>query len=982
MKASLKLTMNTLTFQETELTTGQFALQEIERIKQRFADADQDWTARFAPSIVTRSEAEIFGLSSPRFAVRVYIDKSGRYFVNLRRLRTFCEGGLVFSERRPLPSDLRRDDLSYSRSMVLDPQKILLGQSCIADSFLPIPNDLHGFCIITADLAGAYGETSNDEHGYDGSVYVKHIALAGGGLCAQAVCFMAAAHLNVHASSIHGLAEITHYATNTAAGAPFHKLEIVLDGLDFAGMSHYFEAIGLRALLQKAFYSEPKNKGEPSFDLFAPVLKAYLLSKMPVIIPVDCERMAGGFRGYAPQGINLSEPSQFIPIYRKHNIKEFDRLVQSFPFNRHAILLVGTDPSPERDEFCFHDPLAMPFMTASAKDLLLAAAYTDNLILEKGSVKDGPGRPASVARLFLPITPHKVRMPVMRLVEETGAGQTVVKAQGVIDNALRVQGDFAPRLDCPTLREPPERAEQFRFLRLIKAGSITALVDSLFESPANYLADSLTKRGGLMRTIQGALSRFFGSLQNGENHWVWVQCLGDSVWIWDAEREPLSIHSWRTNDERRGFLRLATVYENGAWGAPKLFQGESRIEDLDAPQPCSEVNQRKTPGEEDTGMNRKPDASIITSISVHGLGAALSGWPNVSIEGAGEFFADLYAFMKADVDEYLRLDSDPANHWAVGLMSLLHEDDTRIKGIASKLSERFLSALPRRSIKVAALASFIPELASPFEDRANIGVQALIFLVKMARQLQLLGHPAKTLELVSGSLCSGIWPAEQNARAGDERYQATIESALHGRDPTTRTFAASLLSPEEGLNNLVRGLHTVVQAIINIGKRDGIQQWFSLSIEMEPGPLYVLGQDGFGSVERIRRFCQLLMQDKVLSPYVGLNLDIPHWAFLGGIQPSQLAEQDLFYRISHAHISDHGKGHFSDAVPGACHDDKAFTPWIELLGARIEKDEEAVKLGYPRFSRFVALELEAVKRREHVQAASEKLRSLLGLRQV
>src|SRR6266436_3700475 len=31
------------------------------------------WSARFAPSIITRSEAEIFGVSMPRFALRVYL---------------------------------------------------------------------------------------------------------------------------------------------------------------------------------------------------------------------------------------------------------------------------------------------------------------------------------------------------------------------------------------------------------------------------------------------------------------------------------------------------------------------------------------------------------------------------------------------------------------------------------------------------------------------------------------------------------------------------------------------------------------------------------------------------------------------------------------------------------------------------------------------------------------------------------------------
>ena len=45
---------------------------------------------RIAPSIITRCEAEIFNLSMPRFAIKVYLDKQKHSFVNVRRLSTFC----------------------------------------------------------------------------------------------------------------------------------------------------------------------------------------------------------------------------------------------------------------------------------------------------------------------------------------------------------------------------------------------------------------------------------------------------------------------------------------------------------------------------------------------------------------------------------------------------------------------------------------------------------------------------------------------------------------------------------------------------------------------------------------------------------------------------------------------------------------------------------------------------------------------------
>ena len=42
------------------------------------------WVSRLAPSVVTRSEAELFGLSEPRFARRVYLGTSRQHFINAR----------------------------------------------------------------------------------------------------------------------------------------------------------------------------------------------------------------------------------------------------------------------------------------------------------------------------------------------------------------------------------------------------------------------------------------------------------------------------------------------------------------------------------------------------------------------------------------------------------------------------------------------------------------------------------------------------------------------------------------------------------------------------------------------------------------------------------------------------------------------------------------------------------------------------------
>ncbi len=959
-------------------TVGPSVLKEVQQLKEEFEDHDTGWKARYAPSIVTRSEAEVFGMSVPRFAVRVYIDPKMRYFANLRRLKTFCDFSPSLTVRRFIPDHLQRRDLIERPDFreTSNPSEILLNQSCIADAFLPIPQSLQHFSIIKTQLAAAYGETFDVADKYSGSVYLKHIALAGGGLCAQAVCFMAAAHLHGFAESIQGLLEITHYATNVDLRTyELKKLELILDGLDFKGMTNYLKVAGLNAILQRAHCLKPVALSAAKYDLFPDAAKAYLLSDMPVVLPVDCERMAGSFRNYIPEGLSITDIGSRKPIYGMLSVDQVSKIIQSFPFNRHAILLVGANPQPGQDDFVFHDPLAKPFMTASALDLVLAAAYTDRLEVVAGAVQDPLGGPATTARVFLPVTPAQVRMPVINTTKEDDYGATIAPAEGIINIALRIQGLMDARFGIPVLKAPPNRTTQFKLLRLIPAAKIQETIRSFAESPFHYLADAPHKLSKLLEVIATSQVKLYGVLTRGSAHWVWLQCLQDSVWVWDAECTPVPAYDRDTLDQKRGFLRLALSCEEGSWSQPRHF-------DPDSANNRYEINRNVLSGVSlpTTSAERKhPVVSVITSVSARGINQALRAWPFKSDEAGETGFADLYAFMQPDASDYLDPGHTSSKSSAVELMSNLHNDDEAIHQVAMKLSERFLAGpASGRNVKVAAIASFVPELVCDDSDRATTGIQALMFLVKLSRELQLLKHPAKTLELVSGSMSCGIWPAEQIRRSSvTELEEFSVDRVLNANRAAV-TFAASILSKDEAFERLVNGLHRVSDVIQQIEQRDRIPQWFTLSLEMEPGPLYTLGQDRWGTIDRMLEFCNILKTDDLLCPRVGFNLDIPHWSFLGGIKPSQLTETDLFYRITHAHISDHGKGHFSDAVPGVCHDDNAFAEWIALIGRRIETDEEAIKRGFPSFSGFVALELEASKWPKHVRVSFDKVVKLVS----
>src|SRR5689334_1535841 len=45
---------------------------------------------RYAPSIIMRSELEVFSISSPRFAIRAYFGPNWSNLVNLRRIAGLC----------------------------------------------------------------------------------------------------------------------------------------------------------------------------------------------------------------------------------------------------------------------------------------------------------------------------------------------------------------------------------------------------------------------------------------------------------------------------------------------------------------------------------------------------------------------------------------------------------------------------------------------------------------------------------------------------------------------------------------------------------------------------------------------------------------------------------------------------------------------------------------------------------------------------
>src|ERR1039458_9483209 len=93
--------LNSVTRSELRREVGGKGILEIENLRRHLKLAPSPWYARMAPSIIARSEATLFAISIPRFAIRVFLDAGQYNFVNVRRIGTFCDRARTWSKREP-----------------------------------------------------------------------------------------------------------------------------------------------------------------------------------------------------------------------------------------------------------------------------------------------------------------------------------------------------------------------------------------------------------------------------------------------------------------------------------------------------------------------------------------------------------------------------------------------------------------------------------------------------------------------------------------------------------------------------------------------------------------------------------------------------------------------------------------------------------------------------------------------------------------
>lgn len=932
-------------------------------------DFEQAWIDKipqegaYRPSLIIRSELELLGISTPRFAIRLHylpenedrvlvdgklVLPEAMSFVNCRRLGTLHSHlnslavGLP-TARIAIDVNEQHPDIEYCISD--DPGALPAAEGpSLADAVLCCPRFLrNGYYIITADIFPDHGEVipspdlspqftfTRAKCVARGTPYAKSYAL-GGGLCAQACCYMATSIMHRHASKICGLAEIT-----ALASSPTLK-ELLLTGLDEYEISSYFEAVNLRSIFQ--FVNPQFNTDKfkvPADTEFTLALSSYVLSDIPVILGVDYDALATGDESiFARNGLPQNKKRADTPA--------------------HAILAVGcswrwaprsSQQSSKPSTFVLHCPSTMPWLTADVEQLSRIGICPD---------PDGKWDARTPFDLryatFLPVTPAAVRMPLLSY--RSKAQEVLLSGKCRNDNGKQSLSRKGLIGISYGHHDPSLRNEERQFHLFPLNGLISLSVEPHFSRERWIDLGEFLNSENIVRW-------FMDNFGWRGDHWVWAECGPNVLKVWDAETSPESMD--RPEDPLN---YLAAIIE------PDISHIGFRIR---KPSLCRIVREEillidepplETNGEAATPVEWSIKPAIISSFCVNGLQnnfcepiGGQSYWPD------GADAIEVYAAMSQDLPELFPVAPSPWD-WTrndkpspIDLFAFVYNSMPEAHVDVAKV---LLSKFQGKTI--IGFATFFPEILA-HEQLAQRAQDALCFLIKVANELRKAQGMLDTqqtlspfnIELVAGSRIQGRWSAKV-------------------RNNPTPCFAVNRISATDAYELLLERLMPVAQLA---GQHRNIQ----LAIELEPGPLFAVNSPN--ALSTICRLIRSKYADTAIQKVVGFNFDLPHWAFLndvplgwllgikncGVLTPTEGAEVRM--RIVHAHISDHYRGHFCDNVIGVNHSDQEFSQWLKFLEYVMGEHREN---GFPQYSNFVSCEMEACKA-GFAEVSFAKLRNLL-----
>jgi hypothetical protein len=888
---------------------------------------------RMAPSLICKSEVELFGRSMPRFGFRIQTADGG--FLNVRRLASFA-------------GQLYPDNL-VPREVI----ELVRNAPCVADAFLKPPsrntNDWH---YLSAPFAKVCGELEHESADIQLTPFVRHMK-PGGGMCAQAVSFMAAAlHRDLDAP-VHGMPEITFIATEKNGIPP---ASISFDGLSTSEIAHYFNSkrndrLAARWEASKLLFPAATSLNDPAASLIADyehALRCYILSNVPVIAPVDVGRMQGisgsdtinyyqtnvsGSQTMTLLNDPLTDPDR-VSIFKKNGLRNLEHSAEQLKELAHVVLVVGCtkkstgdDFAPERygknaeTLFAFNDPAHFPFMTANAHDLVLVSSYTSS---------ESPVE-TMLLGWMLPVVPRAVKMPLLDESEGDAAG---------ILNISHTLKDIS--FKCPNGTEVKkilsgERKPQFRLIQCTRT--------EIFRQTQEILQWDTNK-------VETTYGRFFEHFSDDRNApWCWLEIDHANVLLWDAQKSipkadllslgEAAVLGKTAND--------ADIVRERVWQFADLILIGAYVQDLKgisvfarAPVPSASI---VTPL---PSLSARLTPCLLTSFEV------VRSWDDVSKQCQDEC-VEFYMFMQKTAEQIF-VPKPPAK-W--NLRNLLKrrrppveplEHSSALQFMAAnstneKLKVRVATTLLASHPQIVAIATYLPSLCAgergPDTD-INPALLALEFVLGVIIEMKKKApeRAPKILELVGGT-----------------RLLARVDV-----NPKTGNYDVRCIEEHFAIENIIE---CVAQVLPLIDQAD-----IEVAFEFEPSCLMALG-----SIRALQIFIANLQKRAIDDPRwkrVGLNLDIAHFAFIEGCRPSFVPPEILDYAV-HAHISLHTRGHFAD---GILEDDEMSSnskkhralEWLRTI-ANLKNEKRA--------KGFVSLELECAKTWSQVERSFNRLKEWL-----
>lgn len=975
--------MSELTIEVAQEQIGKKQFDELLRLRERLYGISPKIkpSLRYAPSMIVRSEAELFGVSMPRFAIRVGMgDAPVESFINARRLVPF------------------RDQMRRAHDPSIDifqPPAARAGKrrrsapSCIADSLLARPRTggFETYHLLTTDLHASYGEleypAAKDDRCEGHVPYVEHIQI-GGGLCAQASCWMATALMHRFAAGVYGVAEATALVHDDSL------VDIRLGGLGWADIVRYFAhpTVSLQPHRNEGTLLASRKSADKGHRVLSAALRGYLRSGYPIIFAVDLGRV---------RGLCLSDPATSIaatnglPNLEPATDSKASTNNSADPFRRrnHCVVLVGFD----NDSFVVMDPALKPFLKATTEQLRTAGTYSRTP--SNASDKFGLRAPE-----FLAVTDVSVKLPLVGFNESTDRFYHSQRA-GVIQlflfcqQRLAERGNKGRKVFSDDSSEPhmiegcladvpaydPESADYPGEFYLVQGNAEVAK-----HLVTWHRTDQRSDAGEREDTDPVlALANQYRERAHDEERPLWIQEIqateGSNVrsaWIWRADYEaPYFGSSALKQKNPNAFGALAAVYRYPTTDQEErwIIFAESAVRPRNIDFVDSQIQPATSCGATTSQEQLKP--ALLTSYTWE-----RSLVPLMSRSQSAPC-CEMYTFMQPDVEHWRERLSEYQDNDFGGLntaLDVMAAAEGLPEIIKSWVRDTTSRAKQNGKKSIIALASFFSEVTRPIGSIDNMKAQkAIRFMMRAAAELQECGHPCRTIEIVSGSRINSIRPVSMpldpdDRRACDDQGHATATS-IHSADQEKYStfYVAERMSDFTAQTRLLSTLSAALQEArfkqdrANSEKLSAVK----IAIEAEPGPLFVARDE-----TTLRSLCRSIEADDVLKSCVGVNLDLAHWR-LAKIVAEGFADRcpEVFRRIAHAHASGHhASGHFGDCIPQLVNTTDHFSAWLELLRRRVGSCGESVV----PFSGYVSLEYEVAKSEAHVTSAYSYLQELLS----